>query len=82
VKIHLLRTEEQLKEGSDIEALCGKTIAKARFPFAATTEFGDAVTLSALLICSKCYAIKGSGRYVYGLVPGQEANDSSLAAAE
>jgi hypothetical protein len=73
VKIHLLRTDELQKEGADIEALCGNRIAKARFPFAATTEFGDALTLNALLICAKCYAIRGTGRYVYGLVNGQEA---------
>jgi len=73
MKIHLQRVDDPLKAGEDIEALCGAMVAKATFALWADTEYPDVASINAIAVCSKCYSIRGAGKYIYALVPGEEA---------
>lgn len=73
MKIHLQRVDEPLEAGKDIEAMCGVVVARAIFPMIVDTEYEEIVMIRSISFCPKCYAIKGSGKYVYALAPGQEA---------
>lgn len=73
MKIHLAYADEPLQSGQDAYAVCGAVISKAEFPFIFDLEFPDAAHLNSITICTKCYAYKREGRYLYGIVPGQEA---------
>jgi len=80
MKIHLQRVDEPLTAGKDIEALCGVTVIKAVFPMIVDTEYEEAVILRSILFCAKCYAVRGVGKYVYALAPGQEAKTEAVSA--
>jgi len=73
VKIHLQRVDEPLKAGEDIQALCGALVARAEFALYADTDYPEVAHLNSTAVCGKCYAILGFGKYVYALVPGEEA---------
>lgn len=72
-KIHMLRSELPLQSGADYQADCGAPVSSAQFPFIFDTDYEKSATLNTLLVCKKCYAVRGEGRYLYGLVNGQEA---------
>ena len=73
MKVHLAYTDEPLKAGEDVSAVCGEIIGKAAFPFI-FEGFPYLAHLNYMHICSKCYATdKRTWKYMYGLVNGQEA---------
>lgn len=73
LKIHLQRVDEPLTAGADIEALCGAVVARAVFALYADTDFPDVAHINSVAVCSKCYAIRGAGKYIYALAQGEEA---------
>lgn len=78
MKIHLAYSDEPLKVGGDVEAVCGQVINLAVFPFVFDGEFPDAAHLNSTRICGKCYAIDNhKWKYLYGLANGQEVRTVS-----
>lgn len=73
MKIHLQRVDDPLIAGQDQEALCGAVVARAIFPVIVDTAYESTVSINSISCCPKCYAIRGKGKYVYALAPGQEA---------
>jgi hypothetical protein len=73
MKVHLQHSDDPLTAGNDIEALCGKVIARAAFALWADTEFGKVAYLNSAALCVKCYLKVGKGRYLYAIAPGEEA---------
>ncbi len=76
-RVHLASSDVPLCEGMDTVAWCGATIPKAAF-----VMFWDHATLDGELsfsgkLCRKCdevpVADPRTKRYLYGLIPGEEA---------
>ena len=72
MKIHLQRVDDPLTAGEDIEALCGAVVGRAVFAMYADTDFPDVAHINSTKVCQKCYAIRGTGKYIYALAPGEE----------
>jgi hypothetical protein len=85
MKCHLVNDDEPVKLGTDLTAICGALVSKAESNFGldignsnprvnALSEF-----LTSLNTCSKCLKYPLLKRYVYGVVPGQEAKHGEAA---
>lgn len=75
MKTHLADSSVPLKEGSELTAICGAVIKDAAFVFMwddaeILTSISGYLRLSAS--CRKCKATPKSGRYIYGIVHGEE----------
>ncbi len=74
MKIHLVTSNEPLKDGEDITANCGSKVPKAALKYWFDLSEEDAAFLNSLKTCRGCYATKTKrGRYLSGVVSGQEA---------
>jgi hypothetical protein len=82
VKVHLLDTNEPMREGEDVKANCGAVIPGARAAFMWDGEVvGDDFVLDGPFkakLCRKCLDIEDPPgtplqRYAYGIVSGEEA---------
>ena len=63
-------------EGQDLTALCGQIVPKAKFVYFFDMEFSARFlgSLSSINHCKACYRpYLGNGRYLYGIVPGEQA---------
>ena len=72
MKIHLLSSDDPPTEGLDALSLCGEQIPKAKLAFVFDTAFQEAASLNRIHFCGKCYARRSPGRYLAGVVNGQE----------
>jgi len=74
LKIHLLTSEEPPESGKDQTANCGALVSKAAVKFWFDLEDADAAHLNSIRICGHCFSTrKAGGRYLAGIVNGQEA---------
>jgi len=73
VKVHLKATDEPLKSGKDHVALCGAIVKRAEFPMIWDADIIGHRTFALAGFCMKCREKDFNGRYVYGLIPGEEA---------
>ena len=74
MKAHIANSPEPLREGSDIQAICGHLVKNVVFAYMFDTgiapEFlGGMTTINT---CKDCFRIPLSNQYVYGLLPGAE----------
>lgn len=90
MKPHYSQSRERLIEGTDIVAACGALVPKATWAFMLDRESKviDALTLvgNSLTECRTCLAIiddsanKIDGpRYIYAMLPGEEALHAEVA---
>ena len=76
MKAHLLDTPDPVKEGSDLLANCLTKIPNAKFVFLWDNEnYPEFLSVSMTRVCKVCAQSALKGRYVYGVVPGQELKD-------
>jgi hypothetical protein len=79
VKSHLVNSDEPVKLGTDLTAMCGAVVSKAESSFGIDTGNTNSIVealsefLTTLNTCSDCLVCTLSKRYLYGVVPGQEA---------
>lgn len=75
MKFHFANSADPLKEGTDIQALCGEMVPKARF--SASWDFNDCIGMVEPKWgkeCRKCHKVaEFKGRFVYVLCSGQES---------
>ena len=71
MKVHLLDSNEPMKEGDDLTALCCQFIPKAAFLFVFDTGLGGAATFNSLLTCRQCREAQTGKRYLYGIAAGE-----------
>jgi hypothetical protein len=86
MKAHLIDTAEPLKEGSDVEAICGELVRNVVFAYMFDSVLApEFVTgMNTINTCRTCYRIPLNKQYVYGLLPGAEIrpeHESAEAAA-
>jgi hypothetical protein len=83
--IHLVGSNDPLKEGVDRVPFCQqqswrpKLVPKATFAFMWNTDTGGLISINpdTNLCCPFCDKFKqGDFRYLYGIVPGQESQNS------
>ena len=72
MKSHLqVSPNPDLREGSEIGALCGTKVVRAQFTDVWDRSKSDVhQPINTLLLCTKCFLKGGEGRYVYAMVPG------------
>jgi hypothetical protein len=70
-RIHLLICIDPIRNGDDVEAICGEVIPKAHA--VPLTDFSE-VQRSTIQFCKKCFG----RQYFYAVSTGQEAHDASL----
>jgi len=74
LKLHLKTSDDPIVSGIDLTANCGAPVSKAAVKFWFDLEEADAANLNAIRICGQCFATrKQGGRYLAGVVNGQEA---------
>ena len=75
MKAHLKMSDVPLKEGDEIEALCGKTVKSAAFLFWIEGYVPSKLTVSELLVCKRCFKAEPETLkvYVYAIVNGQDS---------
>lgn len=85
MKPHYKISAEKLDEGTDITAECGVVVPKAVWAFMLDRDalILDAVTIgNSVRDCRKCvsalFEAKDGPRYIYALIPGQEAKDEAI----
>jgi len=73
MKAHLTSSDDPLIEGHTYIALCREEIPKSVFVFMFNTETANfRESLNSINTCAKCLGIEVQGRYVYGLIEGQD----------
>ena len=79
MKAHLLDSEVPLIEGQTYTAICGAEVSQAVFVYMFNTDHAEEFlgALSSINTCKKCYQLEIEKRYVYGILPGQEAMHES-----
>jgi hypothetical protein len=76
IRAHLLDTQEPVKEGSNLLANCLTPVPNARFVFLWDNEhYPEFLSVSMSRICRECAKSELRGRYVYGIVNGQQTMD-------
>jgi hypothetical protein len=75
VKAHLIDSETPLIEGQTYSALCGAEVKHCVFVYMFNTDCAEEFlgALSTINTCRKCFQVEIEKRYVYGIVPAQEA---------
>lgn len=73
MKAHITDSVDPLREGETLTANCGAEIANAYFVFYVDTSAGIGAQLNSLMTCKSCRETMSGKRYIYGIVPGQEA---------
>lgn len=74
MKAHLKDSDSPIVEGNKIVANCLTLIPNARIVMMwDATEMGQSFEMPTRNICKFCHALEITGRYVYGIVSGQEA---------
>ncbi len=78
MKAHLKPSEEPLRAGEDHEALCGAIVKKAEFIMFVDTNLAGHCQVNSFHFCRACWTQPTFGkRYLYGLIPGQEASQEA-----
>ena len=74
MKAHVIESEDPLREGADITALCGALVSKAVFAYMWNSSIAPefVAALTTLNTCRSCYRQFLSKRYIYGILPGAE----------
>ena len=74
MKHHFANSNMPLKEGSDLHAMCGATIPRAKFAALLDCAIvGYSFAVSAVGMCRKCNNIDLPKRFVYVITAGQES---------
>ena len=81
IKTHLADSQEPLKEGTSLRAVCGVTVPDATFLFM-WDEQGESLDVSRLKCCGKCKAGSLRARYIYGIRSGEDSKQVGREGAE
>ena len=70
MRAHLIDTDNPLKEGSDVQALCGELVKNVIFVYSFDSQIAPELVsgLNTLNTCKNCYRIELTKRYIYGLL--------------
>jgi hypothetical protein len=81
MKRHLITSDDPLKPGGTLVALCGAEIANAHFPFFWEDELQPNCVefLFSMRVCRQCASHPFDKRYLYGLVNGESVKQEQVA---
>lgn len=76
IRAHLLDVAEPIKEGTNLLANCLTPVPNARFVFLWDNEhYPEFLSVPMSRICRECAKSELKGKYVYGIVNGQQMMD-------